>query len=507
MPDQTPIDDAQIVLESVGNQTDRVAMPVDPTIAGLTQLSADGDFDETDVPPRISILTISLFCILLTGLLLRIASAIQLSSHVDESASIMAAQMVADKGAPIYPSGTLYLQGATISYLLAPFIWLGYGGLNHLDTLRMLSVVAGTLAILAAYFFAKWLTGSQWTGVGVALLLALDPASIRWSALVRMYALLQLISIIMLFLFLWMIRYPPSRRILIGFVAVFWFGVYTHIAICLFLPPMMVLALWKHRYALIGRRIDITIALGAACLAPFTLILANRLVTPPQATPAGTTANSGFVGDYIISFDQVLHPSLGSWRLLFRYGDSGTYMPALVIALSLVLLGRYFLDANLDDVQRERRNIFGTLALLYWMPILLVAAFATESNERYLLHLHPLGLIMIAFAIRELVAGELRTPQMVFAPAAVEQLSIGGRNVPLTATEFGERLAWLTTSRLITVAATIVIGFGAILRIWRYTYFSMWLDEGFALLYSQQSWRSVVGLNGFYSPHPPLYFA
>ena len=52
---------------------------------------------------------------LIVALLLRIAASEQLSSHVDEAASVLAVQMTAEKGAPIFPSGTLYLQGATVS--------------------------------------------------------------------------------------------------------------------------------------------------------------------------------------------------------------------------------------------------------------------------------------------------------------------------------------------------------------------------------------------------------
>ena len=112
-------------------------------------------------PQRFSLITIGLFCALLTGLLLRVSSAERLSSHVDESASVMAAQMVADKGVPVFPSGTLYLQGATISYLLAPVVKLGYGGLEDLTTLRMLSVIAGTFAILAVFYLTRWLTQAR----------------------------------------------------------------------------------------------------------------------------------------------------------------------------------------------------------------------------------------------------------------------------------------------------------------------------------------------------------
>jgi len=35
----------------------------------------------------------------------------------------------------------------------------------------------------------------------------------------------------------------------------------------------------------------------------------------------------------------------------------------------------------------------------------------------------------------------------------------------------------------------------------------MRIDEGFTLLYQRQSWGAVLGFEGFYAPHPPLFFA
>jgi uncharacterized membrane protein len=458
-----------------------------------------------DRAPRYSLITIGLLCALLTGFLLRLSSAERLSSHVDESASVMAAQMVADKGVPVFPSGTLYLQGATISYLLAPVIQLGYGGIDHLTELRMLSVIAGTLAILALFMLTRWLTQSPLTALGVSALLAIDPASVRWGGLVRMYALLQLVALVMLVLSLRLLRSPGSRNLILGFIAVFWFGVFTHIAICLFLPPMLILAAWKHRLALAGRRMDLTIALAGACAAPVTLLVLNRLVTPQQATPAGTTSGVSFVGDYLLSLNQILHPSLKSWMLLFTYDASGKIIPYLIIGVSLILFGRYFLDANLAGWKVRRRNVLAVLMTLYWLPILFVAAFANENNERYLLHLHPLGLILIGFAAQELIVGERVRPALSFAPAA-GTMALPGTRIEVVGERFAPTLQWLTPARVYAAAVSFAIGVGAVLRLWGYNRLSMWLDEGFSLLYSKQEWAAAAGFHGFYSPHPPLYF-
>ena len=111
----------------------------------------------------------------IVGLLLRLTAAGRLTSHVDEAASVLAAHMVAEQGVPILPSGTVYLQGATLSYLLAPLVWLGKGGLGDLTWMRLVSVLAGTIAVYLGYRVALTATRDARAGLVTAVLIALDP--------------------------------------------------------------------------------------------------------------------------------------------------------------------------------------------------------------------------------------------------------------------------------------------------------------------------------------------
>src|SRR5262245_28527127 len=70
--------------------------------------------------------SLAVVVMLLLGFVIRLSAARNLSSHVDEAASILAARMTAEKGLPILPSGAAYLQGMTISYLLTPLAWFGF---------------------------------------------------------------------------------------------------------------------------------------------------------------------------------------------------------------------------------------------------------------------------------------------------------------------------------------------------------------------------------------------
>ena len=55
------------------------------------------------------------------------------------------------------------------------------------------------------------------------------------------------------------------------------------------------------------------------------------------------------------------------------------------------------------------------------------------------------------------------------------------------------------------LAVLIVVG-GAALRMYRSTALSLWLDEGFTVLFARLPWDSVLGLHGVYDTHPPLYY-
>ena len=488
--------------------------------------SADDDLLDDSVAANAWV-PIALFALLVCAFLFRYAAASQLSSHVDEAASVMATQMVVDKGAPIFPSGTLYLQGATVSYILAPVMALGYGSYDDLLPLRLLSVFAGTLAVYFAYRLGRLVSGSAVAGFIVAVLLAVDPTSVRWSGMVRMYALLQCISLAMLWLFLGTLLHPPSRRHLGAMVALFWFGVFTHIGICLFLPGMAIAAGLTYGRDLRDRRRDLAIALIACAGAPFMMLGLNKLVAPPDESVSEALPGVSFVGDFLFSFDQILHPSFHSWELLFSYSTIGLIVPWLILGASCLLAGRHYLgEAGVSRFTVERKRMITALCFLYWLPIVAVAALATEPAERYLLHLHPLGFALVVLLAYDLIAHPFPSLQMAAFRRA--KLATAGAlagdvqpwrppraSAPRLVSEAGTGAtrdqvrglpSWVN-ARVLAIAGFSGVTLLAILvRMTRISHLSLWLDEGFTALYSRQAWTAVSGTNGFYSPHPPLYF-
>src|SRR5262249_15817708 len=78
--------------------------------------------------------------------------------------------------------------------------------------------------------------------------------------------------------------------------------------------------------------------------------------------------------------------------LLFQRTALSPIMPSVVVAVSCLLLGRYFLVPGRGRALRARRRTVGLLLILYWLPIALVTAFSSGEEEPYLLPVHPLPL-------------------------------------------------------------------------------------------------------------------
>jgi hypothetical protein len=271
--------------------------------------------------------------------------------------------------------------------------------------MRLISVIAGTAAVVAMLVLARFITGSNFGGFLAGLLLALDPISVRWSAYVRMYALLQACSIVLIWIYLSALLGLPSRRRLAAMVAVFWFGVFTHIAILLFWAPMTLCALVVHGRSLGNRRRDLAVALAACLGAPLVLVSLNELGAPPQQATSGEASDSNFVGEHILSVSQLLHPSLESWMLLFSGISVRWVIPAIVFGVSCLLVGRYFLSPPNGHEARRRQRLVGVVLLLHWLPICLVSAFVNNPQGRYLVHVHVFGFLLFVILVLDLYGG------------------------------------------------------------------------------------------------------
>ena len=135
--------------------------------------------------------------ITLGGFALRLAYLWRSNPFIDEFTTVLAAKMILQKGLPILPSGLFYEHGLLFSYFAAPFV--AFANRENIITLaRIPGLLAGTATIPLLYAIGKrWF--SPWIALIAAALLAFSPEGMVWGGRARMYALAQLLVLLMAF--------------------------------------------------------------------------------------------------------------------------------------------------------------------------------------------------------------------------------------------------------------------------------------------------------------------
>ncbi len=115
--------------------------------------------------------------------------------YPDEFVTLLASQMIAQKGIPQMPSGLFYEHGLLFSYLASLATLFGPARLAA----RVVSLGFGLLTLALTFW-----VGRRWFSPAVGLLaaagLAFAPAAIEWSGRARMYALLQFLVLLAVWL-------------------------------------------------------------------------------------------------------------------------------------------------------------------------------------------------------------------------------------------------------------------------------------------------------------------
>ena len=362
------------------------------------------------------------------GFFLRLLASVRLSPHLDEASSILAAQAAAAHGWPIFPSGTVYFQGATLSWLLMPLVWLGYGTLDQLDLLRFPIVLIGTLAVYLCYRLGLAVLGDPRIALAMAALVAIDPSSVQWSGHVRMYAPLQALTVALALALVPMFghvadfpsatadqsvrrdddgprdplrsgRQPYTTRPGAGWrrlgvvVALFWLAVFTHVGAALLLPAMGLAFLLIHR-RMLWRRLDLLATLALCALAPLMLLTLNRVLGAASVESRDTSSKPwSFVGDNLL---QPLGRIQRGFTLdvMETLGRTSQVIGLIVAAATLIAAWQ---SSRLSG-ERARRVALGLLCL-YWVPVVTTGVFTVYPKERYFLHLHTLGYLFVAWLV------------------------------------------------------------------------------------------------------------
>lgn len=190
--------------------------------------------------PRFRWLPLFLGPLLLLAFWLRLSYLLGSIYFFDEYISMLAAQMVAQHGLPVLPSGLFYDHGLLLSFLSGPLIAL----LGFKEEIARWPVLLISVITVAAYYLtARRLFDSRLAGLLAATLAALDEWSIIWGSRARMYTPAHLFVLLaVVWLLLGTVQRPSrtSRYLGLAFLAL---ALFSHTITFLIVPPLVLLLL------------------------------------------------------------------------------------------------------------------------------------------------------------------------------------------------------------------------------------------------------------------------
>jgi 4-amino-4-deoxy-L-arabinose transferase-like glycosyltransferase len=215
------------------------------------------------------------------GAYFRLTHLTAVSPHVDEYATLWAAQKIMEHGYPLLPSGSIYLPGVLFSYLEALFIYLF--GFSE-EVARVPSLLFGLSAIPLVYLLGKRMF-SRGVGLLGAALLTFSPEAIVWSGRARMYALQQLAVLLALCCFYEGFIGSDNRRPRYLFALFFIAALFSQTTTVLLFPPLLLAILVRRGgrwFFKPGVLVPLLLS-GMGALATFMLNAVARLPTSIQS--------------------------------------------------------------------------------------------------------------------------------------------------------------------------------------------------------------------------------
>jgi 4-amino-4-deoxy-L-arabinose transferase-like glycosyltransferase len=344
--------------------------------------------------------------------------------HIDEYISMLAAQMTAEKGAPIFPSGLFYGHGLLTSYLAAPLVrLLGFSE----EIARWPSLLAGMLSVAAFYLVGLRLFKSRAAGLFALAFAALDIQVILWSARMRMYALAGLFMLLALYFLALGLFLEPRPRYRLAAAACYLGAILSHSVAVVALPVwaaagLIVIGLGHKQfgwdwYRRRGVRLEV-----AAILILLLLGVGYSLAEQLPFLSPGSTAGAGGGGIQAV-LGKFLEPGV-SWARVddfLYYFTSPAYWP--LMALGIWAVARAFVSLLRGQLtRRDLATLF--LGLVFWLTIaeLGLAVTHTWRKTRYLFILCQAPFLLLAAdglaRLGELGAALFAKRAVALAPAA-----------------------------------------------------------------------------------------
>ena len=347
------------------------------------------------------IVAVVLAAILVAGFALRVANLGGPDFGVDETFHVFAAQRLIAGDPPLLPSGDLYDRSFPFTRTVA---WsaIAFGGLNEW-TARVPGVVFGCLSILVV-FIIGWRWYSATAGLVAAFVTAVAPMQIAQSRQVRMYALFQVLYLVIIYLLYQALetssqtklRWVPER------FATWCSRLEMRPELLLVAAPIIVLALQTHDLILPSLAGPVAYVVGMGLIAsrvrdvPPAIKWKYRFVSAVLLT--GALLTFAFVGPVrgMVTYAHSYAPTwaqarVDSWRFyLYVLGERyptifGSFLLACVFALT--------------------RNWKATIYLFacFTLPFLLHSFLFAWKESRYLLHVMPLMFIVFGVGVSAFV--------------------------------------------------------------------------------------------------------
>ena len=322
---------------------------------------------------------------LIIGFWLRWRFAQTVNLYPDEFVTLLAMDMIRQRGAPILPSGLFYEHGLLYSYLAGGISLLGDPVLLGRGT----SLVCGLLAIGLTYRLGgRWF--SPTAGALAAFGLALAPDAIAWGGRVRMYALLHLLVLLTLGL---MLEGLYRNRLKSAWLSVVTYSgaLLTQFVSLVLLPPISLAEIIglqtrpEHRGWYAQPHLWLRgMAVGGAVLAA---MLIKRAGQPKGIDPLTSENIAGGVWQVLTIYSSLSFNVAESWAAIAPFFSD---WPVLVYAI----FAPVGVVVSLWRKPRYQPAVFLALVLILTTLEIIFLAPADRRDEKYLFMLLP-GLLLL----------------------------------------------------------------------------------------------------------------
>jgi len=275
------------------------------------------------------------------------------------------------------------------------------------------------------------LGGSPLTAALAALFLACDPMSVQWSIHVRPYAILQLLTLLIAWRFLYVLAPAdgtPDRKELLTIVVLVSAAVFTHVGALKLLPAIAIATCWRFRNDL-RQWLRVTIYLSTCLCAPIVLLMLNRHFDVSSAAASDVGNSVPIIGNHLINIRGLLEPQIAAWLGFYKIPLIRFIVPVLTMAGTLLIVR----EARRGNSEAQFSSLALFLLTLFWVPALVVVFF-TDGISRYLIHIHSFELIIIALGA-------------YFATRQFKPEQLGHRLAPIVVVVFAAMLCAGTTWR------------------------------------------------------------